>query len=286
MPAPRLIARCASLLLLGIAASCAPEPPARLHPVFYASFDAGLSADIAAGDSVLYVAPTPDALDAREPLSTGNPLARRVPGGRAGHALRVASDWNPVVLYRAAGNVPYAASDWSGTFSLWLKVDPETGLAPGYSDPFVVTDKNWDDAALYVDLTQDDVPRHFRFAAFADKAVWNPEQIPWDDIAPAMRPMIDVADPPFSGDAWTHIALVFEQLNTGGGQITGYLNGRPVGSLEGRDLRLTWDLDRAVMLLGRHYTGLIDEVAVFDRALEAGDIQTLYEQPASDLFRP
>ncbi len=250
---------------------------------FYASFDEGFSADFADGDPTLYTAPSWDPTVDVEPIEADNALVSRLPeGGRSGGALRFSTNWNPVVYYSGKDNFHYATENWSGAFSLWLRVDPATGLADGYSDPFIITEKNWDNASLYIDFT-DTVPRDFRFAAFADHTVWNPELLAWDDVAPANRPMIALSEHPFTADTWTHVVLSFEGLN-GQAKITGYLNGESVGVFERANWTLSWNPENVMMAIGRHYTGDLDDVAVFNRALTKEEVQALYTTALVDLL--
>jgi hypothetical protein len=53
-----------------------------------------------------------------------------------------------------------------GTLSFWLRLDPQKDLAPGFTDPIQLTDKAYNDSAVWVDFTKDDVPRYFRCARF------------------------------------------------------------------------------------------------------------------------
>ena len=46
-----------------------------------------------------------------------------------------------------------------------LKLDPETDLEPGFCDPLQITDKAYNDSAVWVDFPKDDIPRHFRLVA-------------------------------------------------------------------------------------------------------------------------
>jgi hypothetical protein len=284
-PAPVVVSMLSALLTIGAAAQPTPAlpPPSWLDALtFYASFDGSFSADLAGGDAVLYTAPSWTDLEAAEPVSAAHEaLVRFEERGRFGEALRFQTDWDPIVFYKAADNIAYRAADWSGTFSFWLRIVPDAELEPGYSDPFIVTDKNWDDASLYVDFTQDDRPRHFRFAAFSGRAFWNPEGRAWEQVLPADRPMIDLEQTPFHEGAWTHVAFTFQHFNDGAekGILTGYLNGEQVGRLADRAFSLAWQTDRTLMAIGRHYAGALDELAVFDRALTDEEIASLFKRP-------
>ncbi|MEM8488122.1 MAG: LamG-like jellyroll fold domain-containing protein [Bacteroidota bacterium] len=251
---------------------------------FYASFDEGFAADFADGDPTLYTAPSWDPTVDAAPIVADNALVSRLPaGGRAGGALRFSTNWNPVVYYAGKDNVAYTTENWSGAFSFWLRIDPDEGLEAGYSDPFIITDKNWDNASLYVDFT-DTVPRNFRFAAFADHGIWNPELLAWDDVPPAARPMLDLENHPFSADSWTHVVLSFEGMNGEAARMTGYLNGQQVGVFDQVNWTLSWEIEKVMMSIGRHYTGDLDELAVFNRALTAREVEALFAKPLLDLL--
>jgi hypothetical protein len=286
------------ILIVGIitlSSTCRTDIPEQTRPAwldaltFYASFDGQMHAEFAAGDPGLYTANDWGTIPEGTLIGAeGNASVEHAVGeGRYGDALRFHSDWDPITYFKVEDNVAYQEVDWSGTFSFWLRVNPETELEPGYSDPFIITDKNWDNASFYVDFTQDDQPRHFRFAAFADKPVWNPDHVPWEEIAVEDRPMIDLAEHPFAQGEWTHIVLTFEGFNTGqpSGRMTGYLNGVRAGVLEGRLQTMSWDLSRTGMAMGRHFQGLFDELAVFNQALGTEEVRQLYETHLRELVQ-
>ncbi len=246
--------------------------------MFHASFDGHVDADFALGDSVLYHAPS---WDDRAERTIGLPaeVTHTAARGRYGDGLEFSIARNPVVVvFNGDRNVAYRDSSWSGTFSFWLSLDPDEDLAPGFSDPLLVTSRNWNDAALFVDFTRDDTPRHFRFAAFADLDVWNPSGRDWEDIAVEERPMIEIDDASFSRGRWTHVAMTFEDFNTGreDGVLTAYLNGERVGTLSDRVQTFTWNAGEPVIALGINYVGRFDDLAIFDRNLTGAEIQEVY----------
>ena len=252
----------------------------------YASFDTGFTADYAAGDPTLYTAANWQSSDAREPVAVDDPsVSHMASGGHVGGALRFHSDWDPVVFFMAEDHLQAGEDAWSGAFSFWLKVIPDEELEEGYSDPFIVTDKNWDNASFYVDFTEEDRPRKFRFAAFSDKNLWNPDGLGWDEVPVSMRPMISVESAPFAGGAWTHVVLSFEGINSDApGLMTGYINGEEVGRLDNKSLQLTWNLEETLMALGRHYTGAFDELVVFNRSITADEVRMLFERPVKEWY--
>ena len=270
--------------LLFLTAGCQPMytvERAWLESVtFYASFDGQLKADYSKGDPMFYTASDWQSPEQASEVRPDNPNVQLMPkGGKYGGALKFDSNWNPVLFFHAADNVSYKEENWSGTFSFWLKVKPDEELREGYSDPFIITDKNWDDASIYVDFTEEDSPRHFRFALFSDKPVWNPTQLAWYEISPEQRPMVHIAEHPFASGKWTHVALTFENVNAQGteGVLTGYLNGKKVGTYVQDQLVISWDMEKTLMAIGRHYAGLFDELAVFDRALTEEEVGQLHK---------
>lgn len=269
-----------ALPLASAALPAAEKGPASIREslTFHASFDNGPDADFAKGDRAVYTASTNKRDDAKPGLPPNVVIAEGA--GRKGDALRFVGKNDRVVFYRVDRNLPYRASDWSGTLSFWIRVDPETELAPDYTDPLQVTERAWNDAALWVDFSKDDSPRHFRLGAFADLKVWNPTNKDFEKMTPAERPMHDAGKPPFGSDKWSHVAITFERFNTGraDGEATLYLDGKKHGSITGRKQVFTWDPEKAAIMIGLSYTGLLDELAIFDRALTPDEIATLHAE--------
>ena len=255
---------------------------------FHATFDATVDADFARGDKRLYTTTTGKPEDGKPGMRRGDVTI--VTGkGRFGDAVRFSKKAKEVVYYRGKDNVAYKKTDWSGTISFWLSLDPEKDLEPGYVDPIQITDKKWNDASLFVDFTKDDKPRHFRLGTFADYKVWNPKDRKFDDIPDAERPFVVVKKTPFARDKWTHVVMTLDGFNAAEGKPTGtaslYLDGKLQGTISGRPQTYTWDMEKANILLGLSYIGLFDDLALFDRALSAKEVETLYglEKGVSEL---
>lgn len=49
-----------------------------------------------------------------------------------------------------------------------------------------------------------------------------------------------------------------------------------MGEFTPEKLVVSWDIEKTLMAIGRHYAGSFDELAVFDRALTEGEVQELY----------
>lgn len=248
----------------------------------HASFDQGLDADFARGEARLLNAP---AMKERARAVPGLPAGGEVvlaPGeGVTGNALRFVRKESPLVFFAGRDNVAWNPTNWSGTVSFWLRLDPETELEPGYTDPIQITPRAWNDAAFFVEFGKDETPRHFRLGAYADFKVWNPDNRKWEDIPWPEKPLVSVTRHPFSRARWTHVAFTWERFNTGrpDGVAHLYLNGELQGKLSPRVQTYTWNPDELLVMLGLSYKGLWDELAIFNRALDAAEIARLNASP-------
>lgn len=253
--------------------------PLRKALAFHASFDHGPKADFGGGDRELYSAPK---MVKDEGAKAGLPEDGSVTiiegGGRHGGALRFHRKSPGMIFYRAAGNMPYVDKDWSGTVSLWLKVDPERELQPGYTDPIQITPRAWNDAAFFVEFTADEKPRHFRLGAYADLKVWNPLNRDWGKIPFEEKPLVAVPKPDFRSDKWTHVLFTFEHFNTGkkNGSARLYLDGKPMGVMGEREQTFTWDISKTMIMLGLSFIGSLDDLAIFNRALSPAEAEAVY----------
>lgn len=239
--------------------------------VFHAPFDGSPDAKRFRGDGKIFTAETlarkqtkPGMQRPHVSLATGQ--------GRYGDCLRF-TDKTPQVLCFAGSEVPVADGDSSLTVSFWMKLDPNKDLKPGYCDPIQITQKAWNDAAIFVDFDKD-LPRDFRLGVFSDLKAWNPENIAWEKWPVDKRPMVTVKSPPFGADKWTHVALSVEHVNTDKSSATLYLDGRAQGTLS-QPLRFSWDKTQTAIMLGIEYIGDLDDLMIFNRSLTAGEVQGL-----------
>lgn len=249
---------------------------------FHASFDTSTDADLARGDRRLHVAPQWGHPRTVTPgLPPGNTVHLAPGQGKYGGALRFEKTIKELVCYQAAGNVPYQTNGWSGTVSMWLRLHPEEDLAPGYCDTVQITSKDWNDAAFFTDFSKDEKPRDFRLGAFSDLKFWNPTNTPWESVPEKLRPMVTVKNPPFGRDRWTHVVFTWEDFNSGrpSGRARFYMDGIFRGEVAAREQRWTWDLSRCLIMLGLSYTGWMDDVAIFDRALTDAEVVMLRDLP-------
>jgi len=244
------------------------------HILFYSSFDGNTTADIAVGDSLIYTAENYKKV-AYAKIGLHNPdvvLAKNK--GITGDALHFKKANTSAIFYKAYKNVGYHSKSWSGTVSFWLQLDPNKDLAPGYCDPICITDVRYNDAALWVDFT-DDTPREFRLGAMGDLEVWNPENK--NDETKWKKRTVTVKHPPFEKIKWTHITMVFSKVNTTKSTFELYLNGKFTGSIKNVNDPFTWEAEKGKIMLGLGYIGLMDELAIFDKSLNAEEVKSVYD---------
>lgn len=305
---PVLALACATLLTFGCtspkqagskysenalrAAAGSPDPlkPLRESMTFATTFDKGLDAEFAKGDAKLYHAANSRArnTNATAGLPEGEVVKRAEGAGRFGAALEFTKKINPVVFYKGQTNINYTTTNWNGSASFWMRLDPDKDLQPGYCDPIQYVGQIWTNGAMFVEFSKDETPRHFRFAIMAKHNLWNPKNLKWEEMPMGDRPMVQVQKPPFSREKWTHVVFTFEHANTGRKDGIGklYLDGEYVGSFAGFENSLYWDPAQSALNLGLAYVGFLDEIVLFDRALNADEVKMMHHLPngAADLL--
>ncbi|RMG19261.1 MAG: hypothetical protein D6730_21825 [Bacteroidetes bacterium] len=277
-----------ALFALLVACSTPTAPPEeeataslRKHLIFHASFDGQAAADYAVGSKVIRSAPSFDQRFEGIDGLDAHPFVKLANGrGKYGDALEFTQKCKEVVFFSADQNLAYDSTDWDATVSFWLQLDPAVDLQPGYCDPVQISDVGYNDAGLWVDFTQNN-PRQFRLGVICELQEWDPEG-KGPDNNPAFLDQLIAADTlPFSRQSWTHVAFSIENLNSAeGGSVRFYLNGAPVGKREQIKDHFFWDEARANIMLGLSYVGLMDELTVFDKALNEAEIRQLYVLPA------
>lgn len=275
-----------AMLMIGATLQGRAQKGLREALTFHAAFDGQTDATHAAGDPALYWAPSlKERQDAKPGLPAGGEIQHARGAGRFGDALRFTRRKSPIVFFRGLRNMPYERSAWDGTVSFWLRVDPAAELETGFCDPVQITPYAWNHSAFFVEFEKraDSIP--FRLGVYADPDVWNPAKRKFEDIPARERPLVTIADPPFSAARWTHVVFTFERFNTKktDGVAKLYLDGQLRGTLGSREQTFTWDPERTLIALGLGYIGLLDELSIFDRALAAGEVRQLYEMPSNVL---
>ena len=262
------------LYLLFISCASSAQHQLKEHVLFYSAFDGALTASVAQGDAAIYTAKNyKEAAKAKVGLHDPK-VVLAAKEGKFGDALHFKASKTAAVFYKAYRNVGYSSASWSGTISFWLRLDPNEPLPPHYCDPICITDSKWSDAGLWIDFT-DHNPRKFRYGAMGDIAVWDPDNDS-DESDWNMR-TVTVDPSPFRSDEWTHVAMVFSKVNTEQPIYQLYLNGEFQGAIENVDDPFTWEPENGKIMLGLGYVGFMDELAIFDKALNIQEVQTVFQ---------
>lgn len=261
----------------------APDPKAvRAAVSFYASFDEVVAGDAGRGD----LGPRSRYDHAKEKgqfvHKTGYDATVLVVAkkkGIVGGALE-ATDVQPRngrMYFPAKGNLAYKAGGWGGSVSVWCKTDPDRLLKTRFCDPVQITQKGANNGGLWFDFN-DTKPRDLRHGAFP--AVPDGQKgIGEDD---PLAPLVRVPAVGWTADDWHHVALTWANLDTGRPDaVTAlYIDGRLKGEVKGRALAMGWDVDQAGVYVAVGYIGLLDELALFDRALTPAEVAALHRTPA------
>ena len=195
--------------------------------LFHAPFDGEVDAAFSRGDGRMFTAKS-GKRESAQPGNRRSDVELLLWSGRYGGSLRFKAKSPDVVFFAAEKNVGYSTTDWSGTVSFWMRLDPSKDLEPGFADPIQITERRWNDAAFFVDFTKEN-PRDFRLGVFSDFKHWNPNETPYEQFPEEKRPMVTVHDPPFRRDRWTHVAFTFAGLNNPNSAAG---RGRPVSRWE------------------------------------------------------
>lgn len=263
------------VLCLLLAAASVYAADLKKSRTFHASFDKGTDADFALGDKRLYTATNYKAqLEAKPGLD--HPDVSIVKGqGKVGSALQFRKKNVKAIFYQGAKNVAFREDGWTGTISFWLNLNPDQDLEPGFCDPIQVTDKAFNDSAIWVDFTKDEKPRHFRLGVFGDLKTWNPGNVPADKDPNFTKRLIPVTQPPFQRGKWTHVVITHTGLGGGKGMAKLYLDGKLQGTTPSIAEPFRWDMSRAAIRLGVNYVGLFDELTIYNEALTDQEVANL-----------
>ncbi len=207
---------------------------------FYASFEDGMDAAYARDDQHIYSAPSYEALAERGSGYWGQDVALAYDSGVSGNALNFTGALTDALFYTGGANTPWAEG---GALSVWLRPTEFAGapLAITGSDPLA--------PAASIDLSSDPVQLVIRAIQGEGTAI-----------------------PPES--EWLHVVI-----SISGGKVTVFLNGEESTTFDLVDPEHSWEAALSTVRLGVNYVGLIDELAVFDRALTSDEVRLLHETP-------
>lgn len=239
----------------------------------HAPFDDGLDAALAKGDQQCYFVDAGQLL----PAVPGEDL-KLVPEGRFGGALRFVRKGSQRPTFQDGGTLGYNDRSWNASVSVWLRLDPDEDLEPGYCDPVQIVAGDTSQGFIFLEWSKDHEPRKFRYAIRPLQRIWNPQNLGWEEIPARERPMVEVDEAPFSRDHWTHAVFTLENINHADGPSSGrlYLNGQLQGTIDNWDLTFGWEAERVRLVLGAAYVGDLDDLAVFNTALTDRQVRLLY----------
>jgi len=198
--------------------------------------------------------------------------------GIAGGALEVVDvlPRNGRIFFPAKGNLAFKKGGWGGSVSVWCKINPDTMLKTRFCDPIQITQKGANNGGLWFDFN-DAKPRDLRHGAFP-MIPDGQKGIGEDD---ATAPMVRVRSVGWKANEWHHVVITWKNLDTGKNDAVTALSidGKLIGEVKDRAIAMGWELDKAGIYVAINYIGLLDELALFNRALTAEEITALHKKP-------
>ena len=263
-----------TLVLTSFTVAAQSVAPLKQALTFHASFDKSLDADFSRGDKACLVRGKQGTV----PAALNEELKLVPDGGRFGGGLHFTKKGTTQPRFKDAGVLNYNATNWSASVSVWLRLDPDKDLAPGYCDPVQIVGDDTKKGFIFLEWSKDETPREFRYAIRPKVEIWNPNNLDWAKMPDAQRPAVNLRKAPFSREAWTHAVFSFANLNDKAKKPIGrlHLNGKLVGTIENWDLTLGWNPDAVALVLGAAYVGHLDDLAVFNRALTDAEVTQLH----------
>jgi hypothetical protein len=273
----------AALFLVASGPAAEPDAAAiRKAVTFYASFDEEVRGDLGGGQL------TPDTRT-NHPTEKGRVVVEkgfdskvfRIAKGKgvSGGALEVVDvpPNNGRIFFPAKGNLAFNKDGWGGGVSVWCNTDPDRMLRTKFCDPIQITQKGAGNGGLWFDFNDAKPRRDLRHGAFTAVPEGN-KGVGEDD---PNAPMVRVPGVGWKAGDWHHVVLTWRNLDTGRDDaVTAlYIDGRLIGEVKGRAIAMGWDIDKAGVYVAISYVGLLDELALFDRALTADEVKALHADP-------
>jgi hypothetical protein len=187
------------LTLFFFAVTCVADEGLRRGLTFHAPFDGGFDAASSADDPACQVR-----AGGKMVSPTPGPEMRLATDGRFGGCLVFPKKGTVRPEFAASRSLAYGTTDWSATVSVWLRLDPDKDLEPGYCDPVQIVGDDVKKGFIFLEWSKDHAPRHFRFAVRPIYHLWNPDAVGWEQIPderrlrarPSQRPRRSAARPP------------------------------------------------------------------------------------------
>jgi hypothetical protein len=253
----------------------------RKAATFYASFDEEVRADFGAGEltpGTRYNHETEKGKYVFEKGIDAKVFRIAKDKGVHGGALEATDvlPRNGRIYFPAKGNLAFKKGGWGGALSVWCNTDPNKLLKTKFCDPIQITQKGANDGGLWFDFN-DAKPRDLRHGAFP--AVPSGETPIKEDDPKA--PMVRVPKVDWKDGEWHHVVLSWSNLDTGKDDALSalYIDGKLVGDIKRRALAMDWDVEKTGVYIAINYIGLLDELALFDRALSPEEVALLHDKP-------
>jgi hypothetical protein len=253
---------------------------------FYASFDTAVQGDFGGGELNPSTRSNHKTEKGAFVFEKGVPekAFRIAPGkGVSGGALEVLDVLpdNGRIYFPARGNLAFKKGGWGGTLSMWINHDPDVQLKTRFCDPVQITQKGAGNGGIWFDFNDAKPNRNLRMGAFPAVPDGKPSI---KESREAFSPMVWVDQPNLKVGDWHHVALVWQNFDSGktDARASLHIDGKLMGEIKEKDypISMDWDLDKAAIYLGVSYIGLIDEFALFDRPLAPDELILLRTQPA------
>jgi lysophospholipase L1-like esterase len=253
----------------------------RKAATFYASFDNKVHGDSGGGELTLGTRYNHETEKGKFVFEKSfNAKVFRIGKGKgvSGGALEVTDvlPRNGRVFFPVKGNLAYKKGGWSGAVSVWCKTDPNKLLKTKFCDPIQITQKGANNGGIWFDFN-DAKPRDLRHGAFH---ALREGQKPISEDDPK-APMVRVPKIDWKADDWHHVVLSWRNFDTGKDDAISalYIDGKLRGEIKGRAIAMDWDVDKAGIYVAVNYIGLLDELALFNRALASVEVTALYRKP-------
>jgi len=248
---------------------------------FYASFDESVRGDFGGGGlepGTRYNHETEKGQFVFEKGIDGKVFRIARDKGVAGGALEPTDvlPKNGRIFFPVKGNLAFKKGGWGGAVSVWCKTDPNALLKTKFCDPVQITEKGANDGGLWFDFN-DAMPRDLRHGVFP--AVPKGEKGAKEDDPDA--PLVRVPKVDWKADAWHHVVLSWKNFDTGKADAVSslYIDGKRIGQVKDRAIAMDWDVEKAGVYVAINYLGLLDELALFDRALTEAEVGLLHRRP-------
>jgi hypothetical protein len=258
----------------------ADEATLRKAVTLYASFDEAVKPDVGNGEPGTRSVDPDDKKKFRFEKGFDPKFFRIVKDkGIAGGCLEAIDlpPRNGRLYFPAKGNVAFRKDgSWGGALSVWVNTDPNQSLKTPFCDPVLVTQRGLNNGSIFVHFN-DAKPRALQAGTYPSIPVGQ-EPIPEED---PKAPLTRLKDVNFKAGEWHHIVLSWDRFNTGkaDGTHSLYVDGKKVGDLKGYEVGMDWDPEQMRIYFAVNLVGLLDELAVFGRALTAEEVTLLYKKP-------